>query len=160
MKKNKKWQVVLLIIMGIGGFWLSQNMWVFEKKIPKEEFKQKIIGSWFNDNDNYTFWAEDNSFTSNGIQNINTFEERELYWEIKDELLKIHGFWIPDSFTKPCTEYDKDVCILDKTRATSFESSMKIIRLSNNYLIIEYLEGQNLDNKPKRKIFQKRHRNV
>lgn len=160
MKKIKKWQVSLFIILGISAFWFSQNMWAFEKEITKEEFSQKIIGNWFNGNNNYTFWEEDSSFTSNGIQNISTFEERELYWELKDDLLKIYGFWIPDSFTKPCTEYDKDICIIDKTRATSFESKMKIIRMSNNYLIIEYLEGHNLDNKPKRKIFQKRHRNV
>lgn len=149
-----------MIILGISGFWLFQNMWVFEKEIPKEEFNQKIIGYWFNGNNNYTFWAEDNSFTSNGIQNISTFEKRELYWEITDELLKIYGFWIPNSFVKPCSEYDKDDCILDKTMATSFESNMKIIRLSNNYLIIEYLEGYNPDNKPKIIIFQKKHRNV
>jgi len=42
MNKIKKWHIVVLIILSIGGYWLFQNMWVFEERIPIEEYEEFI----------------------------------------------------------------------------------------------------------------------
>jgi len=44
-QKIKKWHIVVLIILGIGGYWLSQNMWVFEKQIPVEVYEEFLNGT-------------------------------------------------------------------------------------------------------------------
>lgn len=46
MKKIKKCQIVVLIILGIGGFWLFQNLWIFETTISQEEYQDEILGKW------------------------------------------------------------------------------------------------------------------
>ena len=44
-QKIKKWHVVVLIILGIGGYWLSQNMWVFEKQADLKTFDGRTISN-------------------------------------------------------------------------------------------------------------------
>jgi len=39
-KKIKKWYIIILIILGIGAYWLSQNMWIFEKKILVDDYDE------------------------------------------------------------------------------------------------------------------------
>jgi len=160
MKKIKKWQILVLVILGIGGYWLSQNLWVFEVKIPEDQYKEKIVGTWVNNEDNIIFWSQDNEFTSSGFQEISNFEKRELFWKVDKDELRIYGFWIPESFTKPCTEFNKSECTLDENLATEFESYVKIIHLGETYLVLQYDKNSSLNKKPKKVIFKKIHRNV
>jgi len=61
-QKIKKWHVVVLIILGIGGYWLSQNMWVFEKQIPVEQYEEFLIGTeWSAEERSSTWIFNDNS---------------------------------------------------------------------------------------------------
>lgn len=46
LKNLKKWHIAIIIVIGIGAFWLTHNMWIFEKKIKQSEYPQMIIGTW------------------------------------------------------------------------------------------------------------------
>jgi len=35
--------IAIIIIVGIGAIWLSNNMWVFEKKIAIENYEEYLI---------------------------------------------------------------------------------------------------------------------
>lgn len=42
---KKKLLLFGLVIIGIGGYWLSQNMWVFEKQVAIENYEEKLNGT-------------------------------------------------------------------------------------------------------------------
>jgi hypothetical protein len=47
MKRIKKWQIIGLVVLGITGYWLTQNMWVFQRKIIVEDYATFFINkSW------------------------------------------------------------------------------------------------------------------
>lgn len=85
MKKFKKWQVVLLIIMGIGGFWLSQNMWIVQKKIKLNDYEQSLIDSKWR-TESGAIWSFDEEI------NINYRDDsKSKSWEINEDLLITKG---------------------------------------------------------------------
>lgn len=69
---KKKLLIFALFILGIGGYWLSQNMWVFEKKLSYEDYTQKIVGIW--QKTNYKDFTSENitEFYSNGHYEVRT----------------------------------------------------------------------------------------
>ena len=155
MKKIKKWQIVTFIILSIGGYWISQNMWIFQVKIPQEEYEKNIIGTWVsNDNDLY-FWEESNALTTSGIQEIGRWEKRRLYWEIKDGSINIYGKYIPDSFRKSCSQNNVEDCQFDGNLGVEFKSSIEILGLTDTYLILRYDKKSSENKRKQRVIFKK-----
>ena len=80
--KIKTWHIVVLIILGIGGYWLSQNMWVFEKQIPVEEYEEFLVGTQWEGVYNW-------KFISNESLKIHPKKNDTLNWRVSGELLYI-----------------------------------------------------------------------
>jgi len=114
---SKKWILVVLIGLGIGWFWVSNNLWLFDIAVTQEEYQEKIIGSWVNDELDLYFWEENNALTTSGIQEIGRWEKRRLYWQINDNSINIYGKYIPDSFRKSCSQNNIKDCLFDDNLA-------------------------------------------
>lgn len=63
MKRIKKWQIIGLVVLGIAGYWLTQNRWVFEKQILKESYQETLTSNKWVDNDEIV-WVFDNNTLS------------------------------------------------------------------------------------------------
>ena len=93
-QKIKKWHVVVLIILGIGGYWVSQNIWVFEKQIPVEEYEKHLLGRWKSisreyNQDIFEEYLIDGNFYIKYIQNNKDIVVEEGTWFSKDNIINI-----------------------------------------------------------------------
>lgn len=125
IQKIKKWHIIVLIILGIMGYWTSQNMWVFEKSIPIVDYEQALINTnWKNTED----------------KGINYFGEEA--WEIynNEGVIKYKGKWKLDNdfLSFEGVDYHSK-----KEKPSPF--THVIIKLSKNYLVLQsYLPRANI----------------
>ncbi|MCI5056798.1 MAG: hypothetical protein MRY83_11860 [Flavobacteriales bacterium] len=45
MKKIKKWQIIILILLGVVGYWISNNTWIFQENVEPENYERVLIDS-------------------------------------------------------------------------------------------------------------------
>jgi len=84
---SKKWKLATLVILGIGGFWLSKNTWVTQKNVETSDYTNFISN---------TKWIDKN----NGVWNFNIDGKltvsnqdylRNESWKIDEHLLITQG---------------------------------------------------------------------
>lgn len=116
MKKIKKWQIIILILLGVLGYWISNNTWVFEKKINQDQYFENLSKS---------TW----------------FENEYRKWDFQNGKLKI---WTPTDFSDSIYEgdwiLDEDKVefngkALDNNREVYFKQ--KIYFMSDKTLILD-----------------------
>ncbi|MCP4181170.1 MAG: hypothetical protein GY756_25685 [bacterium] len=93
-KKIKKWHILVLIIVALGGYWLTQNMWVFEKKIAVEDYQSFLSDTVWKWDYLGTKWV----FESDGTYSEYIINEDDIdkvffkgTWEINENELTTNG---------------------------------------------------------------------
>ena len=86
MKHFKKWHIVTLIILGIGGSWLTQNMWVFGKRITVVEYENYLEDTqWIMDDGSKWFFNSNNELLI--IVGDTPELNRKYFWEVRADFL-------------------------------------------------------------------------
>lgn len=87
LKKIKKWHIAIIIVVGIGAFWLSNNMWIFEKKIAVENYGEYLIGTEWEEIKGENIWE----FTKDDASNYSNIKSHNISykgaWEIDNKIL-------------------------------------------------------------------------
>jgi len=69
-RKIKKWHIVLLLVVGVGGYLMSQNMWVFEKEVAVEDFQMNIENTIWVDTEG-VFWVfNDGNYSRHSVEYV------------------------------------------------------------------------------------------
>lgn len=88
MKKIKKWQVLVLIILGIGGYWLSQNLWVFENKIESDNYVEFLSNTKWKSQKRNSIWNFNGDLTFEEAPITATpYNKSEATWDIDGNYL-------------------------------------------------------------------------
>lgn len=133
-QKIKTWHIVVLIILGIGGYWLSQNMWVFEKSIPVEKYNENIIGKWKPINER----GEKSYFEEYSTEKI--FSEKYINGKNEEVIIEERA-WVIKNKTL-YTELTFENLSPERSSESSWvgaKFNYEIYFLSKNYLRIKYI---------------------
>ncbi|WP_340201983.1 hypothetical protein [Ascidiimonas sp. W6] len=90
MKKIKKWQIVILILIIVGGYWLFENTWIIEPKIEVNGYRNTLKDSSWSTEKRDSIWTfnSNQTFTEKPIKPI-PYRESRKKWEIDDSSLLI-----------------------------------------------------------------------
>jgi len=131
IKRIKKWHIVILIILGIGAYWVSQNMWIAYKPFSISNYSEVIVGKWKSTSrehivDLFEDFSDDGNYSKGYID------------EDGDESLITKGEWsIVDDIL-----YQK---LYDTADMIPFEMHHKIITMTNDALFLKHISPYGAD---------------
>ncbi len=90
MKKIKKWQIVFLIVLIVGGYWLIENSWIVEPKIEVNKYESELNDTSWSSEKRDSIWTfnSNQSFTEKPIEPV-PYRESIKEWKIEDSTLLI-----------------------------------------------------------------------
>jgi hypothetical protein len=83
---KKKLFIFILVIIGVGGYWLSQNTWVFEKQIAVEDYEEFLADTEWKVPERNSTW----SFKANNVYKVsheNSDYNQNGTWKIEDKTI-------------------------------------------------------------------------
>jgi hypothetical protein len=127
MKMRKKWILTTLMILGIGGSWLSKNTWITQKEVETNNYTDSISKTkWVDENKGVWHFNKDGNLTV-----INQDYLKNESWKIDEHLLITKGdydlapaTWKIKTFK---TNYMKMVLI--EPSVNGFQPNKKLIRI-------------------------------
>lgn len=155
MKKIKKWQIVTFVILSIGGYWLTQNNWIFEHNVPQENYKEILTEAkeWKEIKSTYNIFAVTNNIIETVHKSLLQIIRPNMHYDIpnlpSEEIIsfRTNNTFLKQGNTSPAVDgvwelegnylFVTDDNIRDLWGGEKwFDTEKKIIKLNRNILVI------------------------